>query len=279
MRSLAPYLHSTTKEHMPTSHQAHLEWTPRRSTGRNGGRSDARDRHGPKPNRIPRSGPRRSASCDGKTPKNAEAASKRALELGAVHQSPSDSETSADGRRAPRNRRPPRQRTSRFSVLRSTDQSAAVIARRSSIILNRTARRSARHETHGRPTPPRQMETADRASRIEERFAAGGRSGRKRRGAARPTRRRAEPRREPPSAATDHPHGPEATGRTRTRDGPPGGGAGEKARRQAKKDSRTPRQAHGGGGRGGGWEEGFGWRRWGSLGHALARNAEQRYRS
>jgi hypothetical protein len=30
MRSLAPYLHSTTKEHMPKSHQAHLEWTPSR---------------------------------------------------------------------------------------------------------------------------------------------------------------------------------------------------------------------------------------------------------
>jgi transposase len=30
MRSLAPYLHTTTKEHMPKSHQAHLEWTPSR---------------------------------------------------------------------------------------------------------------------------------------------------------------------------------------------------------------------------------------------------------
>src|ERR1017187_8570894 len=30
MRSFAPYLHTTTKEHMPKSHQAHLEWTPSR---------------------------------------------------------------------------------------------------------------------------------------------------------------------------------------------------------------------------------------------------------
>jgi transposase len=30
MRSFAPHLHTTTKEHMPKSHQAHLEWTPSR---------------------------------------------------------------------------------------------------------------------------------------------------------------------------------------------------------------------------------------------------------
>jgi transposase len=30
MRSFAPYLHTTTQEHMPKSHQAHLEWTPSR---------------------------------------------------------------------------------------------------------------------------------------------------------------------------------------------------------------------------------------------------------
>ena len=30
MRSFVPYLHTTTKEHMPKSHQAHLEWTPSR---------------------------------------------------------------------------------------------------------------------------------------------------------------------------------------------------------------------------------------------------------
>jgi transposase len=30
MRSFTPYLHTTTKEHMPKSHQAHLEWTPSR---------------------------------------------------------------------------------------------------------------------------------------------------------------------------------------------------------------------------------------------------------
>jgi transposase len=30
MRSFAPYLHTTTKEHMPKSHQAHMEWTPSR---------------------------------------------------------------------------------------------------------------------------------------------------------------------------------------------------------------------------------------------------------
>ncbi len=30
LRSFAPYLHTTTKEHMPKSHQAHLEWTPSR---------------------------------------------------------------------------------------------------------------------------------------------------------------------------------------------------------------------------------------------------------
>jgi transposase len=30
MRSFAPHLHTTIKEHMPKSHQAHLEWTPSR---------------------------------------------------------------------------------------------------------------------------------------------------------------------------------------------------------------------------------------------------------
>src|SRR5271167_2922004 len=30
LRSFAPYLHTTSKEHMPKSHQAHLEWTPSR---------------------------------------------------------------------------------------------------------------------------------------------------------------------------------------------------------------------------------------------------------
>jgi transposase len=30
VRSFTPYLHTTTKEHMPKSHQAHLEWTPSR---------------------------------------------------------------------------------------------------------------------------------------------------------------------------------------------------------------------------------------------------------
>jgi hypothetical protein len=30
MRSFAPYLHTTIREHMPKSHQAHLEWTPSR---------------------------------------------------------------------------------------------------------------------------------------------------------------------------------------------------------------------------------------------------------
>jgi hypothetical protein len=30
MRSFAPHLHITVREHMPKSHQAHLEWTPSR---------------------------------------------------------------------------------------------------------------------------------------------------------------------------------------------------------------------------------------------------------
>jgi hypothetical protein len=30
MRSFAAYHHSTVHEHMPKSHQAHLEWTPSR---------------------------------------------------------------------------------------------------------------------------------------------------------------------------------------------------------------------------------------------------------
>ena len=30
LRSFSPYRHTTVKEHMPKSHQAHLEWTPSR---------------------------------------------------------------------------------------------------------------------------------------------------------------------------------------------------------------------------------------------------------